>query len=187
MSGGAFRDASAAIERAAVLEEENRALHEELVKLRVEVEALRNALDEAGIKAVPDADLAELRGERDILLREVRGVDNVRSRLAAVHDEKSSLLYERNEMTRRLEVATNDLEQARGKIEDLRMELARAHRETEQARADAELPAVPPNRDAYTQRVQDERDELLREVRELRDAQARAPKPSFLAGLFRRR
>ena len=40
MSGGAFRDASASIERAAILEDENRVLGEQIAALQAEVEAL---------------------------------------------------------------------------------------------------------------------------------------------------
>lgn len=81
MSGGAFRDASAAIERAAMLEQENEQLRseladmarlrvevEELAKLRVEVEELR-AIARAENEGAYVKRLGE---ERDELAGEVR-------------------------------------------------------------------------------------------------------------------
>ncbi len=103
MSDGAFRDASAAIERASMLEAENEQLRveladmaklrievEELVKLRAEVEELR-ALARSENEGAYVKRLGE---ERDELAKEVR---ELRERLAFFAKEEAELRVLRRE------------------------------------------------------------------------------------------
>lgn len=93
MSSGAFRDASAAIERAAMLEEENETLRTELAeiaKLRIEVEELAKLREEvAELRALARSEnesgyVKRLGEERDELATEVK---TLRERLAVQQGE----------------------------------------------------------------------------------------------------
>ena len=97
MSTGAFRDASAAIERAVMLEQQNEELRtelEELAKLRVDVEELndlRSQVDE--LRAIARSEnegayMKRLSEEREELATEVR---SLRERLAAQESELARL------------------------------------------------------------------------------------------------
>lgn len=97
MSTGAFRDASAAIERAAMLEEENRQLREELEelgKLRIEVEEVRRLRAEnAELRAIARSEnegafMTRLSEEREELAGEV---STLRERLATQERELARL------------------------------------------------------------------------------------------------
>ena len=97
MSDGAFRDASAAIERAAMLEQENETLRGELTemaKLRVEVEELAKLRAEVEeLRAIARTEnegayVKRLGEERDELATEVR---ELRERLALSAKEKAEL------------------------------------------------------------------------------------------------
>lgn len=99
MSTGAFRDASAAIERAAMLEHENKQLREEmetLAKLRIEVEELERLRGElAQLRAAARSEnetayVKRLAEERDELAGEVRAL---RERLAEQERELSRLRF----------------------------------------------------------------------------------------------
>jgi hypothetical protein len=186
VSSGAFRDASAAVERAAALEDENRALSDELAALRAEVEALK-APDNAA------AYLARVQDERDELLREVKelrealGVvapgkggptplSRLKAQLAAERQENTG---RRNEHSAQLAALAKERDQARSEVArqagqiawyEARLKQAIAERPPEeQHEAVAGLaPGETLNRDAYVQRLQEERDELLEEVRRLR-------------------
>jgi uncharacterized coiled-coil DUF342 family protein len=100
MGNGAFRDASAAIERAAMLEAENEQLRSEIAdmaKLRVEVEELtklRAEVDELRAVARTEnegAYVKRLSEERDELAAEVR---TLRERLAQQERELARLRFE---------------------------------------------------------------------------------------------
>jgi chromosome segregation ATPase len=97
MGDGAFRDASAAIERAAMLEQENETLRGELAemaKLRVEVEELEKLRAEVTeLRAIArteneSAYVKRLGEERDELATEVR---ELRERLAFFAKEQAEL------------------------------------------------------------------------------------------------
>jgi len=97
---GAFRDASAAIERAAMLEQENAQLREELVelgKLRIEVEELSKLRAEnAELRAVSRSEnegafMSRLSAEREELAAEVR---LLRERLATQERDLTKLRTE---------------------------------------------------------------------------------------------
>jgi hypothetical protein len=93
MSNGAFRDASAAIERAAMLEQENEELRKELAdmaKLRIEVEELEHLRTEVeALRAIARSEnegafMRRLLDERDELDREVK---TLRERLGKSESE----------------------------------------------------------------------------------------------------
>jgi regulator of replication initiation timing len=102
VSVGAFRDASAAIERAAMLEQENEQLREEvgaLAKLQIELEELtRLRVEVAQLRAAvrgenETAYVKRLGEERDELTVEVRAL---RERLAVQERELSRLRRRRS-------------------------------------------------------------------------------------------
>ena len=66
MGEGAFRDGSASLERTKVLEDENRALHEEIVALRAQLDGAQIDPDSAAAR------LRRIREEHDELLKEVK-------------------------------------------------------------------------------------------------------------------
>jgi vacuolar-type H+-ATPase subunit I/STV1 len=176
MSSGAFRDASAAVERAAVLEDENRALNEEVVTLRAEVLKLRAELEEA--RQGPenaDAYAKRVHEERDELLREVKDLRESLGVVAPGKGGPSVISRLKTQLTAEREKARFETGERTTLIVALTAERDAAHRELA-AQASDELAHLPPggaiNRDAYVQRIQEERDELLREVRILRDTVA---------------
>jgi chromosome segregation ATPase len=106
MSGGAFRDASAAIERAAMLEQENEELRSEIAemaKLRVEVEELADLRTEVEeLRAIARTEnegayVKRLGEERDELEAEVR---SLRDRLAVQERELAKMRFAHARATR---------------------------------------------------------------------------------------
>jgi hypothetical protein len=190
MSDGAFRDGSGALERAAVLEEENETLHKELVELRMLVETLRTQIDDIRAERESgdaDAEARRIRDERDDLKIEVKQMQRIEKQLHAEQDAQRALRRERDELRTALAKVTQENEMLDRQLGGESADLEAARLEIEKVREDAGLPVVPPNKDAYMQRLVEERDELLREVRQLREAQARAPRGSLLGALFGRR
>jgi chromosome segregation ATPase len=194
MSGGAFRDAeSAAFERVAILEREKEDLEAEVTKLRAELDARHGDSDARDGQTREVSRLkVQLAAERADLKDALTELKPLTVRLdaaeKAVHEarvERRAALDEAIDARGKLKVATEDLAAAREEIRELRVALTNAQADTS-ARVEVET-KVPENLDAYMQRIQQERDELLEEVRTLKEAASRARPTSLLGILFGRR
>lgn len=193
MSGGAFRDAGAAIERVAVLEREKDELAAELTTLRAALEEVRGDADAGRDRAVELAKLrAELASERASRKAERRELLPAVTQLEASQKAFFEARGERNAAVSDVTKARDELKQLRAQLADARqrIEQLRGELQSERRRADLApepITIVPENLDAYLKRVQDERDDLRDEVRKLREELAAKPKPSLLGSLFGRR
>jgi chromosome segregation ATPase len=194
MSGGAFRDAgSAAFERVAILEQENADLDAEVKKLRADLDALR--ADDGQREERPreisrlQVQLAAERADLEEALTELKPLSvKLETAERAYHearDDRRVALEDANAVRFKLEVANEDLAAAREQVRKLRIALKDAE-EASASRVHVET-RVPENLDAYMQRIQQERDDLLVEVRALKEAAAKTPRTSLLGALFGRR
>ena len=194
MSGGAFRDAgSAAFERVAILEQENTDLEAEVKRLRGELDALR--ADDGQREERPreisrlQVQLAAERADLKEALTELKPLSAKLERAEKAYhesqDDRRIAEMDANTARGQLKIANEDLATAREQVRELRTALKNAQSDTT-ARIHVET-KVPENLDAYMQRIQQERDDLLDEVRALKEAAARAPRTSLLGVLFGRR
>lgn len=173
MGNSPFRDASAAIERAEILEREN-------AELKDEIERLRNGTSEAEKARAQDDLVRKLTRERDALKIEL---DKMRYSAPAVLDSVTrKLREERDELREALSKVGSDermVDALRAKLEAAQdamlaadRDIGRLEKERDDALAKIELlkEQMPPsddNRGAVLQRATQERDELLARVGEL--------------------
>ncbi len=193
MTGGAFRDSgSAAFERVTVLEQENADLEAEVKRLSAELEALRDAKGDrdgqpgelARLKVRLAAERADLKEALTMLNPLAKKLETAEKAFHEARDDRRVAVEEAATARGRLEVADEDLAAAREQIRELRGALRNAeHGAASRVHVETK---VPENLEAYMQRIQEERDDLLEEVRALKEAAARAPRPSLLGLLFRR-
>jgi chromosome segregation ATPase len=188
MSHGAFRDAGAAIERVAVLEQEKDELEAEVAKLRAEVRDLRAAHEGATEAPGEVAKLkVRLAAERADLKEALSELLPVRKQLEAAERAFHQARGDRDLAVDEAARAVAELDVARKEIDGLREKLREERRKASASEPREPAIRVPENLDAYMQRIQDERDELREELRLRKEAAERAPRPSLLAALFGRR
>ena len=175
-------------------------MHEQVVTLRGEVDALRTQLDEAQNSPINAASyLKRVQDERDEVLKEVKELREAMGVVApgkegptVISRLKAQLAAERaenrngsGEHSAQIAALRAERDAARAKLSDqgshirhLKSRLAfgagRAEQESAERDEASPEPEVAPNREAYVQRIQEERDELRVEVRGLRDAAADA-------------
>lgn len=175
MGNSPFRDASAAIERAEILEREN-------AELKDEIERIRNGTSEAEKARVHDDTVRKLTRERDALKIEL---DKLRYSAPAVLDSATRKLREERDELRealsKVESQDRTVDALRAKLEAAQEAMLAADRDVSRlelersdllAKMDLLRERVPPsddNRHAVLQRVTEERDELLARVRELEE------------------
>lgn len=175
MGNSPFRDASAAIERAEILEREN-------AELKDEIDRLRNGTSEAERARVHDDTVRKLTRERDALKIEL---DKLRYNAPAVLDSATRKLREERDELRetlsKVESQDRAVDALRAKLEAAQEAMLAADRDVsrlEQERSDLlakmdllreRVPPSDDNRRAVLQRVTEERDELLARVRELEE------------------
>ena len=192
MSGDAFRDAgTAAFERVSILEQEKADLEAEVARLRGEAgerhddDAKPNEVARLKVQlAAERADLKEALTELNPLARKLEAAEKA---FHAAKDDARLAAEETRTAKGRLEIAHGELATARDTIHELRVALRSAEDgATLRGQVTTE---VPPNLEAYMQRIQDERDELREEVRTLKEAAARpaGKRSSILDALFGRR
>lgn len=192
MSGGAFRDAgTAAIERVSILEQEKADLEAEVARLRGEAGERRDddvkPNEVARLKvqlAAERADLKEALTELNPLARKLEAAEKA---FHAAKDDARLAAEETRTAKGRLAIAHGELATARDTIHELRVALRSAE---DGATLHGQVTTeVPPNLEAYMQRIQGERDDLREEVRILKEAAASTAgkRRSFLGALFGRR
>lgn len=195
MGSGAFRDPSAALERARVLDDEVEAL-------RAENAALRSGADETALarelrKALQERD-ALRRENEDQHLANIAIVQRMKEEKKALEKwyadsvarQKRSFDARLGELEARLDPATRKLDEAYA-ARDPAANAARLVQVTKERDAFALRIAGETttedetNLGAFLKRVIDERDELACEVQHLREALGAVPARSFLRRLFR--
>ncbi len=185
MGDGPFRDSSAAIERAEILEREN-------AELLAEIDRLRGGSSEAEKARAHDDTVRRLTRERDALKIELDKmrysapavIDNATRKLREERDElRTELGNLRSELSKKLE-REEKLDELHEKLEGTQDALLQAEREIKRlsrqcddlavknALLKEQMPPSDDNRGAVFKRVTEERDELLAKVRELEEREA---------------
>ena len=192
MSGGAFRDAgAAAIERVSILEQEKVDLEAEVAKLRAELgngshqDASSTEREISRLKVQLAAERADLKEALVELNPLTEKLETAQRAFRQAKYDRELAVDEASKAARELELARGELAAARDEIRDLRAALNIAQHE---AKSRVEIHTqVPENLNAYMQRIQDERDELLEEIRRLKDAASGTRRRSLFDSLFGRR
>jgi predicted nucleic acid-binding Zn-ribbon protein len=204
MGDGAFRDASAAIERVASLQQENEQLRGEVAALRAEIEQIREGSDPSAVSKLRAA-LESERQSRKLERRESLSGPEQRAAQRAfyeVRDARDAAIAKHEQTLAALAAVSAELAAAREptvasdkELTGVRVELSRVRLELAAAQqridelleAPQPVVAIPENLDAYMKRVHEERDELLETVRQLREQLTSKVRPSLLGSLFGRR